>query len=478
METMPYLSVSSSASLVVLEAGTVRSFPLEGKQVWKIGRKNPESESDIELESKIVSRKHGRIQSVDGAWYYIEEGSLNGTYYNGEKIKRNDKGEFDAVKLTNGDILRIDSDSLNHPEERGVLFLFTTEGIGNQWKTAMLRKNETSFGRNTECDVVIPLPYASGKHMVILKRSSEYFVMDCDSMAGTWLNGEEIHGEVKLKEKDMIAICDCTMFLCENKIIYNVPVPKNRNVIPIGEKAEEDGIEEREDDLSTHPVVLRANIKSRKVKNNRGFGKKELIGNWGFTNVTKNWNWKDADQKPVQVAVFSNGDEVELIQNGTSVGKLTSGTRLAAELPHSFLFDLTYLPGTLEAVSYKDGKEISRDTLVTTGPAKELRLIQEKKELSANGHEVAYIRVEIVDENGIVVPDAALRLSAAVEGVGSLAAFGSSNPITDENYTSGTFTSYHGTATAIIRSGYQTGMCTLTVGCEGLDEKKIAFTIK
>lgn len=208
------------------------------------------------------------------------------------------------------------------------------------------------------------------------------------------------------------------------------------------------------------------------------FGKKELIGNWGFTNVTKNWNWKDADQKPVQVAVFSNGDEVELIQNGTSVGKLTSGTRLAADLPHSFLFDLTYLPGTLEAVSYKDGKEISRDTLVTTGPAKELRLIQEKKELSANGHEVAYVRVEIVDENGIVVPDAALRLSAAVEGVGSLAAFGSSNPITDENYTSGTFTSYHGTATAIIRSGYQTGMCTLTVWCEGLDEKKIAFTIK
>lgn len=176
--------------------------------------------------------------------------------------------------------------------------------------------------------------------------------------------------------------------------------------------------------------------------------------------------------------VSIQNDEVELIQNGTSVGKLTSGTRLAADLPHSFLFDLTYLPGTLEAVSYKDGKEISRDTLVTTGPAKELRLIQEKKELSANGHEVAYVRVEIVDENGIVVPDAALRLNAAVEGVGSLAAFGSSNPITDENYTSGNFTSYHGTATAIIRSGYQTGMCTLTVGCEGLDEKKIAFTIK
>lgn len=107
---------------------------------WK---KNPESENDIELESKIVSRKHGQIQSVDGEWYYIDNGSLNGTYYNGSKIKANDHGEFDAVKLSNGDILRIDSDSLDYPEERGVFFLFTTEGIGNQWKTVTLNKRKS-----------------------------------------------------------------------------------------------------------------------------------------------------------------------------------------------------------------------------------------------------------------------------------------------------------------------------------------------
>lgn len=208
------------------------------------------------------------------------------------------------------------------------------------------------------------------------------------------------------------------------------------------------------------------------------FGKTELISSWGFTDVTKNWNWKDAVQKPVQVVVFSNGEEAELIQNGTSIGRLTAGARPAADLPHSFLFDLTYLPGTLEAVSYKDGKELSRDTLVTTGAPKELRLISEKEELSADGHALAYVRVEILDEHGMVVPDAALRLTAAVEGTGSLAAFGSSNPITEENYTSGTFTSYRGRATAIIRSGYQPGACTLTVRCEGLEEKKIELTIQ
>lgn len=113
---------------------------------------------------------------------------------------------------------------------------------------------------------------------------------------------------------------------------------------------------------------------------------------------------------------------MELIQNGTSIGKLTAGTRLAADLPKSFLFDLTYLPGTLEAVSYKDGKELSRDTLTTAASAKTIRLIPEKTELSANGHALAYIRIEIVDENGVVVPDAAIKLHADVKGAGKLAA--------------------------------------------------------
>ena len=174
------------------------------------------------------------------------------------------------MKLSSGDILRIDSDSLDNPEERGVLFLFTTEGIGNQWKSITLRKKETSFGRYEECDVVIPLPYISGKHMVVMKRDKEYFIMDCNSMAGTWLNGEEIHGEVKLKEKDIIAICDCTLLFTGNRLVYNVPVTNRRN-----ENVSVDVADINEEDLRDRPVVLRADIRSRKVKT--GFKKKELI---------------------------------------------------------------------------------------------------------------------------------------------------------------------------------------------------------
>ena len=77
-----------------------------------------------------------------------------------------------------------------------------------------------------------------------------------------------------------------------------------------------------------------------------------------------------------------------------------------------------------------------------------------------------------------VVPDAAIKLHADVKGAGKLAAFGSANPITDENYTAGDFTSYRGVATAIVQSGYEAGLCTLTVSGEGFEEKSVELKIK
>lgn len=301
METSPYLSFRSSANLIVLEAGVVRSFPLEALREWQIGRETPDNEKDVPFTSKIVSRNHGKIMNIDGEWYYSDLGSMNGTYYNGAKLTITSRGESDAVKLKNGDILRIDSEDLENPEERGVWMLFSTESIGNQWKTISLRKKETYFGRDTEsCDVVIPLSYVSARHMVIIKKNDSYYVMDCDSKAGTWVNNTAVHGEVLLKEKDMIAICDCMMIFTCNKIIYNIPSQRKHTskvaaaYEQIANKPEIRTAEEKnevsasvandnvlvEDNMPAQehkPVVLKANIKSRKVPSNTGHGEKELI---------------------------------------------------------------------------------------------------------------------------------------------------------------------------------------------------------
>lgn len=207
------------------------------------------------------------------------------------------------------------------------------------------------------------------------------------------------------------------------------------------------------------------------------YGKKELISNWGFTDVRKSWNWKGSENKPVKVAVFSNADAVELFMNGKSMGVCKEGERLVSDLPKTFLFDITYAPGTLDAVSYKDGVPISKDTLTTTGPVHSIRLTAENTKMDADGHSVIYVQAELLDVNGNLVPDADNRLSATVEGTGFLAAFGSANPITEENYTKGSFSAYRGRATAIIRSGYTSGSCTLTVSCEGLEAASITIEI-
>lgn len=276
--------------LIVVENGMVKSYPLEMRNLWLIGRSCLNMEQDIMLNSQIASRRHGCIQNIAGEWYYVDLGSINGTYYNGEKILPDANGKFGAIKLNNQDVLRIDSEDLDNPADCGVWMMFSTEGIGKRWETITLDKEETCIGRDPKLnDIQIPLPYVSGLHMKIIHNGREYFVTDCNSMAGTWLNGEMVRGAVPLREKDKIAFGDCFMVFTGDKIILNTPVeiqlarPVPQPVIEVVQQPpllQEAAVAERviqQDELEEKPVVLKANIQSRKVPSNEGHGEKELI---------------------------------------------------------------------------------------------------------------------------------------------------------------------------------------------------------
>lgn len=205
------------------------------------------------------------------------------------------------------------------------------------------------------------------------------------------------------------------------------------------------------------------------------FNKVEMTSMWGFTGGQKHWNWRDAEGKNVKILALSRAEEVEILINGKSIGKKKQGESLATDdLVFSFVFDAVYEPGEVVAIGYTEGKEVSRDIITTSGAPAALRLCPEVSVISADGHSLAYVKVEVVDENGNLVPTAEIDLKASVEGAGELLGFGSSNCITAENYTTGEFRTYKGTAMAVIRSGYEAGTVTLTVsGCKeaGLDLK-------
>lgn len=74
-----------------------------------------------------------------------------------------------------------------------------------------------------------------------------------------------------------------------------------------------------------------------------------------------------------------------------------------------------------------------------------------EKEIVKPG-EVVYVPVNLEGSNGIVESNADRRLTVTVEG-GELLAFGSANPCTEEQYHTGSFTTYYGRALAVVRAG-------------------------
>lgn len=162
---------------------------------------------------------------------------------------------------------------------------------------------------------------------------------------------------------------------------------------------------------------------------------------WRGTNAIESWSWKNCDGNRAEIDVFAKADFVELFINGRSVGRKKIKEYKA-------FFRTKYEYGTIKVVAYDaSGKEISSSYLTSAKDAK-LRIEPEKK--SYKSGEIAYVNVLVSDENGIIESNDDKKIHFSVEG-GELLGFGSANPCTKEDYTSGVYTSYQGRAQAVIR---------------------------
>ena len=196
------------------------------------------------------------------------------------------------------------------------------------------------------------------------------------------------------------------------------------------------------------------------------FGKIEKLSMWGFPGVVSDWNYEGFEGKGVQLLVFSNADEVELLCNGQTIDR--KPVVKDGRFPNCVRFDTVYTPGKAEAVSYRGGKEISRASLVTSGRPAALVVTPERSITDADEAELIYVNIDVTDAEGLTVSNASIGLKAEVSGDGHLLGFGTGNPVTDEDYTDGETVSFRGHALAIIRRSPVAGKITLTVSSEGL----------
>lgn len=177
---------------------------------------------------------------------------------------------------------------------------------------------------------------------------------------------------------------------------------------------------------------------------------------WRGTNAIESWAWANCDGNRAEVEVYSDAATVELLLNGKSLGKKKVKECRA-------VFHTKYAPGKLTAVAYDiSGREVSRSDLCSASGKLSVAV---KPEVSvANPGQIIYIPVEIVGENGVVESNADQKLTVTVAG-GTLLAFGSANPCTQEEYHTGSFTTYHGRALAVVKAG-ENGTVIVTVASD------------
>jgi beta-galactosidase len=199
--------------------------------------------------------------------------------------------------------------------------------------------------------------------------------------------------------------------------------------------------------------------------------------------LVPHWNWEGKDGQPIRVMALTNAERVALFLNG----------RLIEEKParpfDTVEWHVPYAPGRLEAVAKRDGKEVARCVVETTGPATQIRLTPDRSSINADGEDVAVFTVSALDAHDRVVPLANNKINLSLAGAGRLIGVGNGDPNCHEPDTfvqpAGATDSqpwsrslFNGLAQVIVQSTREAGELKLTAESDGLSPATVIVNTK
>ena len=203
-------------------------------------------------------------------------------------------------------------------------------------------------------------------------------------------------------------------------------------------------------------------------------GYAENISMWGWPDEWPGWNWKGNEGKPLEVRVFTKAPHVRLELNG----KLMGEKDLLSEDKYIAVFEVPYQPGELKAVALENGKEIAAKVLKTSGEPVGIRLVADRSLFNADRNDLSFVRIEAVDKNGLVVPDAEVKVRLTITGNGELVAMGNASPDDMESVNKTLIKTFKGKAQAILRPFSTAGNITLKAESEGLITGELTINAK
>lgn len=210
--------------------------------------------------------------------------------------------------------------------------------------------------------------------------------------------------------------------------------------------------------------------------------------------LAPHWNWKGKEGKVIQVMAYTNCDTVELFLNEKSFGMKVlefprqgnAGAWNRYDRPPvaittgdlHLMWDVPYEQGVLKAVGRKGGKVMVEEEIRSGGAPAALRLSVDRNTIDADKRDVAHVTIEVIDDNGNVVPNANEPVQIIVEGVGRLIGLDNGNPVDHTSMKCDSRNTFNGLALAVVQSQLKTGVIRVRTNSPSLKNASIEITTK
>lgn len=204
---------------------------------------------------------------------------------------------------------------------------------------------------------------------------------------------------------------------------------------------------------------------------------------WNTTDNTlhilPHWNWEGREGEITPVFVYTNFESAELFVNGKSQGiqKKHSGTN--QNRYRLMWMNVKYEPGILKVVAFdKEGNRAAESEVRTAGKPYQLRLSADRSEIFADGNDLSFVTVSVVDKNGNECPTATNQLTFAVSGAAKFKAACNGDATSLEMFHLPTMKAFSGKLVVLVQSTSEKGIAELVVNGKGLKQGKITISSK
>lgn len=196
--------------------------------------------------------------------------------------------------------------------------------------------------------------------------------------------------------------------------------------------------------------------------------------------ILPHWNWEGREGEKTPVFVYTNYPSAELFINGKSYGRQTKHKNGTVENRYRLMWhDAVYQPGEVRVVAYDEqGNPVAEKTVRTAGKPHHIELVTARSSLQADGKDLAYVTLRIVDKDGNLCPNDGRLVSFKVKGAGKYRASANGDPTCLDLFHKPEMHAFGGMLTVIVQSGEKTGEIELQATAKGIKTGTIRIPVK